>query len=207
MGKGTGTAKAQLDLQNKIAADQLAQQKSIRDQIMTATSKYTTGEGEGYDPAQLSAMISQFLNQNSQKFGAADSAVKASLTSRGSGGGDMPVGGDYTRGIATLEGAKASSDSSGVLGVNISNLQQALNNRFNALSVQSGQSAQVGANVNTFNNGANNALTDYIKAANAPSFLQSFATALAGGAAAGIGGGIANSIGKIPGMTPNPKPA
>lgn len=200
MGKGTGTAKAQLDLQNKITQDQLNQQKAIRDQIIKSTSQYTTGAGQGYDPAQFSAMISQFLNQNSQNFGQARGQVLAGINARGGGGGDQPIGGDYARSLEGLTGAQATSQSQGVLGANIENLQQAINNRFNALSVQSGQSEQLGQNVGIFNQGASSSLNDYIKAANTPGFLQSFATSLAGTAAAGFGGGIANAIGKIPGM-------
>lgn len=201
MGKGSGTAKEQLDLQNKITADQLAQQKAIRDKILASTEKYTTGAGEGYDPAQFAAMISQFLNQNSQTFNAARGQVISSLNTRGVGGGEAPGGGDTTRGLENLEGARASSQSQGILGANIENLQQALTNRFNALNVQSGQAAQVGGNVATFNSGASSALDDYIKAKNAPGFMQSLGQTLS----AGVGGGIANMIGKIPIFKPAAK--
>lgn len=200
MGKGTGTAKAQLDLENQRTQDQLNQQKAIRDKIISATDKYTTGAGEGYDPAAFAAMISSFLNQNSQNFGQARGQVLAGINARGGGGGDQPIGGDYARSLEGLEGAQATNQSQGVLGANISNLTQALNNRFNALNVQSGQAAQVGENASTFDRGASSSLSDYIKAANTPGFLQSFATSLAGTAAAGFGGGIANAIGKIPGF-------
>lgn len=193
--KGEGTAKDQLKLQNKIAQDQLDQQKAIRDQILQATSKYTTGSGEGYDPAQFAAMISRFLNQNSANFNAAGSSVRSALASRGAGGGDMPVGGDFVRGISTLEGAKASSQSQGILGANIDNLTQALNNRFNALNVQSGQSAQIGQNVGTFNRGASDALDAYVRGANAPGFGTAFSTAFGGALGKAAAGGIGTSIG------------
>lgn len=202
--KGEGVAKAQMDQQNKIAQDQLNQQKAIRDQILNATKQYTTGAGQGYDPAQFSAMISQFLNQNSQNFGQARSQVLSQLNARGVGGGEAPGGGDTARGLEGLSGAEASSQSQGILGANISNLQQAINNRFNALSVQGGQAAQLGQNIGTFNYGASNALGDYIRGANAPGFGTAFGGALGQGLAAGvtggIGTGISNSIGKIPGF-------
>lgn len=201
-GGGTGTSKDQLKLENKRTDEAIAQQKAIRDQILNATKQYTTGGGQGYDPAQFAAMISQFMNQNSQNFNQAGGQVRAALAARGAGGGDMPVGGDFTRGISSLEGAKASSQSQGILGANISNLQQAISNRFNALNVQSGQSAQVGQNIGTFNYGASNALDQYVRASNS-GFLNSFGTNLGSGFAAGITGGIGNSIGKIPGLGPN----
>lgn len=198
--KGADVAKQQMDQQNKITADQLAQQKAIRDQILSTTSQYTTGAGQGYDPAQFSAMISQFLNQNSATFNQARGQVLSSLNTRGVGGGDAPGGGDTTRGLENLEGAKASSQSQGILGANIENLQQALTNRFNALNVQSGQAAQVGGNIGTFNAGASNALGDYIKAVNTSPFMSMLGQTLGGALGGGIGGGISNAIGKIPGF-------
>jgi hypothetical protein len=198
-GGGTGTSKDQLALQNKLTQQQLDQQKQIRDQIMQSTSQYTTGAGQGYDPAQFSAMISQFLNQNSANFNQAGSQVMSSLNARGAGGGNMPVGGDFTRGLEALQGARASSQSQGILGANISNLQQALNNKFNALGLQSGQGAQLGQNIGVFNQGASTALGDYVKASQG-GFLNSFGSALGGVVSAGVGGGIANAIGKIPGL-------
>jgi len=196
--KGQDVAKQQMDQQNKITADQLAQQKAIRDQIMQSTSQYTTGAGQGYDPAQFSAMISQFLNQNSANFNQAGSQVMSSLNARGAGGGNMPVGGDFTRGLEALQGARASSQSQGILGANISNLQQALNNKFNALGLQSGQGAQLGQNVGIFNQGASNALGDYIKGVNSNPFMSAFGQTLGGAFGAGLGGGISSAIGKIP---------
>lgn len=203
-GGGTGTSKDQLALQNKLTQDQLNQQKQIRDQIMKSTEQYTTGAGQGYDPAQFSAMISSFLNQNSQNFGQARGQVLAGINARGGGGGDQPIGGDYARSLEGLAGAQAANQSQGVLGANIQNLQQALNNKFNALGLQSGQGAQLGQNIGVFNQGASNSLNDYVRASQG-GFLNSFGAALGGIASAGLGGGIANAIGKIPGFGPNNK--
>jgi hypothetical protein len=202
-GGGTGTTKDQLALQNKQTQDQLNQQKAIRDQIMSSTSQYTTGAGQGYDPTQFAGMISQFLNNNSATYNQAGASVMSSLASRGAGTGQLPVGGDYTRGLEDLQAAKATSQSQGLLGANISNLQQALNNKFNALNVQSGQAAQVGQNINTFNNGANNALTDYTKASQGGfgnAMLGALGQSLGGSFGSGAGGGIANTLTRIPGF-------
>lgn len=204
-GGGTGTSKDQLKRQNDLVDQQLAQQKAIRDQIMKSTEQYTTGAGQGYDPAQFSAMISQFLNQNSANFNQAGQSVMSSLAARGAGTGQLPVGGDYTRGLEDLQAAKATGQSQGILGANISNLQQALNNKFNALGLQSGQGAQLGSNIATFNSGASNALNDYVQASQS-GFLNQFGKALGqgmGGAfGAGISGGIAGGLSKFGGMKP-----
>lgn len=209
-GGGTGTSKDQLKRQNDLVDQQLAQQKAIRDQIMKSTEQYTTGAGQGYDPAQFSAMISQFLNQNSANFNQAGQSVMSSLAARGAGTGQIPVGGDYTRGLEDLQAAKATGQSQGILGANISNLQQALVNKFNSLSLQGGQAAQLGNNVQVFNSGASSALNDYVQASQG-GFLNQFGKALGGslGGAfgAGIGGGAASGfsgLGKIitSGMAP-----
>ncbi len=193
-GGGTGTSKDQLNLENKLTQQQLDQQKAIRDQIMTSTSQYTTGAGQGYDPSQFAQMISQFMNQNSANFNQAGSQVLSSLNARGAGGGNMPVGGDFTRGLEALQGARASSQSQGVLGANISNLQQALNNKFNALGLQSGQGAQLGSNVATFNQGASNALGDYVKASQG-GFGNAFLGSLGGTLGKGIAGFATGALG------------
>lgn len=201
MGKGADVAKQQLDAQNKAQADAAAQQKQIRDQIMASVSKYMTGAGEGFDPAQLAQMQSAFLNQNSADFNSAGGQVLASLRSRGAGGGDQPAGGDLARSLSALDAARATSKSQGILGTNIENLKAALTNRFNAASVASGQSAQLGQDISTYGTGANNSLDQFIKAKNSPGFLQSLATsfggkageALAGFASSG-GSSIFNSI-------------
>ena len=198
-GGGTGTSKDQLAEQNKLQQQALDQQKAIRDQIMGSIGKYLSGN-VGFDPQQLAIMQSQFLNQNTNNFNQAGSAVRSALASRGAGGGDIPVGGDYVRGIASLEGAKANSQSQGILGTNLANLQQALNNQFNAASVASGQSAQIGQNIGVFGQGANNALNQYVQASQS-GFMNQFGKGLGSALGAGIGdiatAGIGSSLGGL----------
>lgn len=198
-GGGTGTSKDQLNQQNKLQADQIAQQKAIRDQIMGSVGKYLSGN-VGFDPQQLAIMQSQFLNQNSANFNQAGSSVLASLRSRGVAGGDSPGGGDLTRGLEGLQGARASSQSQGILGTNLADLQQALNNKFNAASVASGQSAQIGSNIGVFGQGANNALNQYVQASS-NGFMSQFAkglgSGLGGGVASMANGGIGASLGGL----------
>jgi len=209
---GAKAAKAQLDADNKLKADAIAQQKAIRDQIMATTAKYTEGAGQGFDPAQLALMQSQFLNQNNQNFVQASQGVMAGLRSRGVAGGDSAGGGDLARGLEALQGARASSQSQGILGTNIADLQQALTNKFNALSVNAGQSAQLGQDVSVFQGGTNSDLSDYIKAKSVPGFMSSLATSFAGGIGGSLGkmatGGLSSMFSKIgkggvPGGNPN----
>jgi len=198
-GGGTGTSKDQLKLNNQLQQQALDQQKAIRDQIMGSVGKYLSGN-IGFDPQQLAIMQSQFLNQNTANFNQAGSAVRSALASRGAGGGDIPVGGDFVRGISSLEGAKASSQSQGILGTNLANLQQALTNQFNAASVASGQSAQLGNNIGVFGSGANNALNQYVQASQSGFMNQlgkGFGSALGQGIGAIATGGIGASLGSI----------
>lgn len=197
--KGAGTSKDQLDLQNKLQQQQLDQQKAIRDQIMGGIGKYLSG-GVGFDPATMAAMTSQFLNQNTANFNQAGQQVMSSLAARGAGGGQLPVGGDFVRGIASLDAARANSQSQGILGLNITNAQQALNNQFNAASVAAGQSAQLGNNIGVFGQGANNALNQYVSASN-QGFGAAFSKGLGNALGAGLGdlatGGIGASLGGV----------
>src|SRR5947208_1727121 len=135
--KGDGRAAAQLDLQNKLTQQQLNRQNSFQDAATSAVKEFLSGN-KGFAPDQLAAMRSQFLNSNSQTFNNAGEQVRAYLQSKGANGGDLPAGGDTVRGIASLEGARAGSQSSGLLGIDVTNAQQALANLFNAANVFGG---------------------------------------------------------------------
>lgn len=199
--KGDGVAQDQLKLQNSLVQQQLTQQKAIQDQMQNTFGKYLSGD-IGFSPEQMSVLQSQFMNQNTGAFNSAGANVRSALSARGSGNGDLPVGGDYTRGIAELEGAKASSQSQGLLGLQAQSLAQALQNKFNAGSIINGQSAQLGQNVGTFNSGANNALNTYVQAANT-GFGNAFTTAFGGSLGKGLGSGLSAGItGGIGGMIP-----
>ena len=200
---GKSKADQQLQQQNQLQQQQLAAQTALRNQEMgnpnvRGSIASMLAGGVGFDPATMAAMQSQFLNQNTANFNQAGSAVRSALASRGAGGGDLPVGGDFVRGIASLEGAKANSQANGILGLNIQNAQQALNNQFNAANVASGQTAQLGNNIGVFGQGANNSLDQYVKAASTPGFMSAFGSALGQGlgiGATGAFGGILQSVG------------
>jgi hypothetical protein len=195
--KGQEVAQAQLSQQNALVQQQLTQQKAIQDQLQGAFGKYLSGD-IGFSPEQMSVLQSQFMNQNTGAFNSAGANVRSALSARGAGNGDLPVGGDYTRGIAELEGAKASSQSQGLLGLRAQSLAQALSNQFNAGSLINGQAAQLGNNIGTFNNGASNALGSYITAVNAPGWMSGLA-GIAGSAASGFASGFGQGLGKSAG--------
>ena len=203
-GKGSDTAKQQLNLQNQLTKQQLDLENKRLDMVSSSVGKYLTGS-EGFDPTQLAAMRSQFLNQITQSYNQAGKNVMTALARRGSISSTQPVGGDYARGIASLEGASASDRASGLANIDLSNLQQALTNRFNAASLMNGQAATLAGNVGTFNSGANSALNSYITAANS-GFGAAFTQALGGTLGKGIGtiatGGVGGALSGfgVPGM-------
>lgn len=187
--------KEQLDLQKQ----QLAMQNSTLNTIKGGVGKYLTGD-IGFSPAEMAMLSSQFLNNNSQDFASAGSAVRDALASKGMGTGALPVGGTYTRGLSGLLGAQASQHGAGLLNLGISDAQQALTNKFNAASVLNGSAATLGSNVSTFGQGASSALGDYIKAAN-QSFGGMFMNSLGGALGAGLGnaavGGLGTGVSKL----------
>jgi hypothetical protein len=185
LAKGDGTAKDQLKLQNQLTQQQLQRENSLQDFIKNNLSQYLTGN-QGFSPEQLALMKSQFLNSNDAAFNNAGEGVRSALVSRGVGNGQLPVGGDFVRGIAGLEGAKASAQSQGLMGIDLSNLQQALNNKFNTASLLNGQGAMLANNVGTFNSGASNALNTYVQAAN-QGFGNAFTSAFGSSLGKGLG--------------------
>lgn len=192
-GKGGDTANSQRQQELKMQQTAFdAQQKQLAD-LKSAFSKYTT-QNIGFDPSQYAAMQTQAMNQNTGTFGAAGNQVRSALLARGSGGGNLPVGGDYVRGISGLMGAQASDLSGNLNSLRIQNAQQALTNRFNAGSLLSGNAATLTGTQGVAGAGASSALGDYIKAKNS-GFLSSFASGLGSGLGGGLSAGITGGIG------------
>lgn len=202
--KGTGTAKDQLKLQNQLVQQQLDQQKALQGQIKDAFGQYLQGQGQGFTPEQQALLEGQFLNENSRNFNSAGQQLKSALLARGTGGGDLPVGGDFVRNVSELEGLRGASQAGGLANIRLQNLQQALANKFNAGSIYQGQGAQLGQNIGAFNSGANNALNQYVYASNqgfGSAFSRAFGNTLGGGLGTGLIGGIGGGISRIPGVS------
>ena len=117
------------------------------------------------------------------------------LASRGAGGGQTPVGGDYTRGLSGLFGAEAQSLAGGANNIRMQNALQALNNKFQASNVLSGNAAALSSPISTFGSGASNALNQYMQAAN-----SGFGATFTGLSTFGMGG-----LSEVGGMF-SPKP-
>lgn len=198
--KGAGTAdsqrQAELGMQQKAFNAQMTQ----LNQLQTAMTPYLSGQ-IGYSPQQYASMQSQFLNQNAAQFQNAGQAVRQALLARGGGLGDMPVSGDYTRGISSLMGAAASSQAQGILGLQQANAQQALQNQLNAAGILSGGAQILGQTQGVAGSGASSALSSYIQAKN-QGLMQQFMSGLGGGLGSlatgglsGIAGGITSALG------------
>jgi len=191
-GKGKDTADSQR--KSELAMQQQAfntQQKQLA-MLNTKLSPYLSGT-QGFTPEQLATMRSQFLNSNANTFNQAGQQVREALTARGNTGAN-PIGGDYVRGLSGLLGARAQSQSQGLLGINAQNAQQALMNQFNAANVLSGNAATLTGTQGVAGSAASSALNDYIRAANT-GFASSFMNSLGGSLGAGIGGGLTGGIG------------
>lgn len=111
------------------------------------------------------------------------------------------MGGDYTRGMSGLFGSEAQSLAGGMNSIRMQNALQALNNKFQASNVLSGNAAALSSPISTFGSGASNALNQYMQAANSgfgASFMRGFGGALGaglGGLATGGIGGAASALG------------
>lgn len=186
-GKGEGTSKAQLDSQNKLQQQAFDLMTANQKKVSDSVSQYLSGN-VGFDPQQLALLKSQFLNSNASSYQQAGKNTRTALLRSGSLNSSTPAGGDAVRGISGLEGAMASNASSGLANIDLQNLQQGLNNRFNAASLINGQAAQLTSPISSFGSGASNALNQYVSASNS-GFGSVLAKSFAGSLGNTLGGG------------------
>jgi hypothetical protein len=193
--KGANVAQQQqqqeLNMQTQAYQQQAAQLQALQTQL----SPYLAGT-TGYSPQQYAAMQSQFLNNNAAQFQNAGQAVRQALLARGGGAGDMPISGDYTRGISGLMGAAASSQAQGLLGLQQQNAQQALQNQFNAAAVLSGNAQTLTGTQGVAGQGASSALQSYINAKNS-GLLQNLASGFGAGLGSGLGAIATGGMGSL----------
>lgn len=149
-------ATQQFNTQTQMAKDALAKQYGIIDPVVAAMKPYMAGD-KGFTPDQMKFMNDQSMQDIAGGYSDASGNTRAALLSRG-GGGDMPMGGDYTRGIAELEGGLANQTSNARRQINLDNVKQMLMNQFNAASVTMGAGGQVGSNYGTATGAGSNAL-------------------------------------------------
>jgi hypothetical protein len=141
-----GQQTTQFNTMRQMMLDELARQHGISDPVIKSMTPYLTAT-EGYDPAIKRMMGDEAISDISRGYGSAYGDVRAALRARGSGGGDLPVGGDFARGIAELAGGKADAISTARRTINLDSVKQALANKFNASSVLMGGAGMAGGNV------------------------------------------------------------
>lgn len=193
-GKGKGTAQSQRAQELQMQQQAFHTQQQQLADLKKAFSPYLTGN-IGFSPQQLSAMTSQFLNSNNATFNQAGQQVREALGARGEGTGANPIGGSYVRGISGLLGAKAGSQSQGLLGLQVQNALQAIQNQFNAGNILSGNAATLTGTQGVAGSAASSALGDYIRAANT-GFGSSFTNAFGSGLGSGLSGFYTGGLGK-----------
>ena len=190
--KGDGTAKAQLNDQNQLQQQAFDAQMGTLNLVKDNLKGYLSGN-LGFTPQQKSYMTSQALNQNSEKYNQAGNQVRSALAARGLSGTQTPGGGATAGILSGLYGAKASDASNAINTINLQDSQQALNNKFNAASILSGNAQTLGGSLGVFGAGANNSLNQYVTASN-QGFGAAFTKGLGGALGAGIGGAVTGGI-------------
>lgn len=197
--KATDTANSQRQQELQMQTQAFQTQQAQLASLQKALSPYLAGK-TGFDPAQLASMKSQFLNSNSSTFNQAGNQVREALGARGEGTGQNPVGGSYGGNIAQLLSARAGSQSQGLLGINVQNAQQALQNQFNAANVLSGNAATLTGTQGVAGSAASSALNSYITATNT-GFTGSLENSLGGTLGKGLGLAAIGGLGMATGGT------
>jgi len=191
--KGADVAQQQRTQELQMQTDAFNRQMTQLSQLQSQLSPYLSAQGQGYTPEQMATMRSQFLNTNAQQFQNAGQSVREALMARGGGMGDMPISGDYTRGIASLMGAAASSQAQGLLGLQQQNAMQALQNKMAAAGILSGNAQTLTGTQGVGEQGASSALQSYITARNS-GLMQQFMGGLGAGLGAAATGGISAGL-------------
>lgn len=181
-GKGSDSAAAVRDKEFAMQKQSFDTQMAMIKQLTGALSPYLSGT-RGFSPAAMAGMTSQFLNSNNQTFNQAGQMTREALGARGNLGTN-PAGGDYARGLSNLLGAKAGSQSQGLLGLQVQNALQAQNNMFNAGNILSGNAASLTGTQGVSANAMSNALNQFMSSTNAGfggSFVRGFGSSFGSG--------------------------
>lgn len=186
---GQDAAATQQKRDNALQDQQLARQNAVQDQIKAATNPYVSNGGEGFTPEEIAAMRSTMMNGVAANYQTAGKSVRSALLARGAGGGDQPVGGDYTKGITGLESGLANESAEGQLGITRANAQQRLSNMFNSFNSLNGVASTDAGNVGVFGQGASSALNNYMQAKAIPGFGQILGNSFASALGNTLGGG------------------
>ena len=188
--KEKSISEKQMAEQNALQREAFNLQKSQLESLKGALeSRYLTGD-EGFSPEQTAMLNANFLDEIAGAKQSAGRNVRSALGSRGFGGGDLPVGGAFTRQVAGMESAFGTAKATGLRDIRLANIAQALTNKFNTANILSGNAATLSSPIASFGSGAANALNQRIYAGTAPTILSGFMGGLGQGLGQGISGGI-----------------
>lgn len=148
-------ATQQFNTQTQMAKEALAKQYGIIDPVVAAMKPYMSGT-VGFGDKQMKLMQDASMQDIAGGYADAAGTTRAALLARG--GDNMPVGGDYARGNAELEGGMANQVSNARRQISLEDAKQMLLNQFNAAGITMGAGAAVGANYGTATAAAGNAL-------------------------------------------------
>lgn len=184
-----------LEEQTKMEKDAYGRQKELMDTLLKPTfSKYLT-EDMGFSPETQALLEAGAIEDVSDNFDDAQSAVKTALMRRGTASG--PVSGDYGRAFSGLFSERARTLADAIRGLRVQNAMQGVTNRFNAGNILSGNAATLNSPIATFNAGGNNALSNMTQLATAPGFGSFLAQGLGQGLGSALTGGFSNIGRKI----------
>jgi hypothetical protein len=196
--KGSDSASTVRDKEMAMQQQAFDSQQKQLTMLNTKLSPYLSGTN-GFSPQAMSGMTSQFLNSNNSTYNQAGQQVREALGARGNTGAN-PVGGDYGKGLSTLLGARAGSQSQGILGLQTQNAMQGQSNMFNAANILSGNAATQTGTQAVSGNAMSNALNQYMTSMNSgfgASFGKAFGSGLGTGMSAGVTGGIGTAMSNV----------
>lgn len=191
-------AEEQRQLNNRLMQEQLAMQRNILSQIQGGVGQFLTEEGQGFDDATLAALRGQAIEAVPAQFDDARKRLMVALTRKGGMGGNLPVSGDFLKGLGAFEAEQEKTKAGMLRDVTVQNALQKLQNRFNSANALLGVGAQF--DPSQFTSGAASALGSRVNAANAadrPGFFGQLGGAFAGALGQGLGRGASAGIGSL----------
>lgn len=200
-GESKSAAKAaeeQRKLNNQLMQEQLAMQRNILNTVSGGVGQFLSPEGEGFDDATLAALRGQAIDSIPAQFEDARKRLALELTRKGGMGGNLPVSGDFLKGLGAFEAEREKTKAGMLRDVTIQDAIQKLQNRFNSANALLGVGAQF--DPSQFTSGAANALSSRVLAARTadqPGFFGQLGNAFAGGLGQGLGEGVSAGIGKL----------
>ncbi len=156
-------AAAQRELDNRIMQEQLAMQRDQLAKVSGGVSQFLTPEGQGFDEKTMAALNANAIEGIPGQFEDARKQMMMALAARGGAGGQLPVGGDFLRNLASFNAARETAKAGALRDVQIKNALANLQNRFTASNALLGVGSQY--NPSPFISGASSALSSQTEAA------------------------------------------